>query len=202
MQSYQKHGATKTVEYRIWRGIKARCLYPNVKCYPRYGGAGITISPLWVNDFLAFLAEIGPRPTPDHSVDRIDATKGYEPGNVRWATRVEQANNKPNQNVRLTYRGKTRTMSEWARHVGLSVQTLAQRRARGMSISQILSRKPLPAGSAGRGRSTKVRHQGRSQTLEAWAKEAGIDGGTLRNRLRRGWSMERALSEPPKQMRR
>lgn len=85
------HGITK--EYRTWKGIKTRCLNPNVKGFEHWGGRGITVADEWLEDFPAFLAHVGPAPSPTHSVDRIDNERGYEPGNVRWATAAEQARN-------------------------------------------------------------------------------------------------------------
>lgn len=84
-----------TVEYRAWLNMKTRCLNPNdTKRYRCYGGRGITVASEWVENFRAFLEHIGPRPSESLSVDRIDNERGYEPGNVRWATRKEQANNR------------------------------------------------------------------------------------------------------------
>ena len=89
-----KHGLSKTPEYRCWQQIKERCLNPKHKAYPDYGGRGITIDPVWVQDFEAFYSFVGNRPTAKHSLDRIENSRGYEPGNVRWATMKEQNNNR------------------------------------------------------------------------------------------------------------
>ena len=88
----------KKEAYGSWQAARQRCLNKTHKDYPRYGGAGIIFSPAW-NDFKVFYAELGDPPWDDlyqerYSLDRIDNTKGYEPGNCRWATREQQANNK------------------------------------------------------------------------------------------------------------
>ena len=89
------HGMCKRypAEHRAWMLIKQRTLNPNNPNYPRYGGAGISICEQWASSFTAFFEHIGPRPSADHSVDRIDNSKGYFPGNVRWATAAEQVQN-------------------------------------------------------------------------------------------------------------
>jgi hypothetical protein len=89
----KSHGLSKTPEYHCWSQIKARCLNCNSQRYPDYGGRGITVHPEWVHDFKAFYEHVGPKPSPDHSLDRINNEGNYEPGNVRWATWVEQAAN-------------------------------------------------------------------------------------------------------------
>lgn len=79
--------------YQTWRGMRARCRNPRSADWPKYGGRGITVCERW-HSFVNFLADIGERPSPDHSIDRIDNDQGYEPGNVRWATNTEQARNR------------------------------------------------------------------------------------------------------------
>lgn len=91
------HGAVSggkwTPEYRAWVSLNTRCKYAHRKDFKWYGARGITVCPEWQKDFAAFLREIGPRPSPKHSVDRINNDMGYEPGNVRWATRSQQIRN-------------------------------------------------------------------------------------------------------------
>ena len=93
--------------YISWQGAKQRCRDKGCKDYPRYGGAGITFSTEW-DDFKAFYKEMGDPPWDDlykerYSLERIDNSRGYEPGNCKWATRMEQASNKDN----LTFLGWT-----------------------------------------------------------------------------------------------
>lgn len=93
-----KHGearkGNKSAEYKIWEAMKSRCLNPKAANYGRYGGAGVTICQKWSESFMEFLDEVGRRPSPKHSIDRINSHKGYEPGNCRWATRSEQMKNR------------------------------------------------------------------------------------------------------------
>lgn len=88
------HGEYRSGEHRIWRGIKTRCYNSKSKSYKNYGGRGIVMADEWLNDFGAFLKHVGRRPSPNHSIDRIDNSGNYAPGNVRWATWVQQAGNR------------------------------------------------------------------------------------------------------------
>jgi hypothetical protein len=81
-------------EYAVWTGIKMRCFNPNATGYKYYGGRGITMCERWRRSYSAFRADVGPRPSRAHSIDRIDNDGNYEPGNVRWATYRQQARNK------------------------------------------------------------------------------------------------------------
>lgn len=90
-----KHGMVQRPEYRAWVSMKNRCFNRNNPSYAEYGGRGISIHPEWVNDFVAFFEHIGPRPSPEHSLDRYPDNDGnYEPGNVRWATKKQQSENR------------------------------------------------------------------------------------------------------------
>lgn len=92
----RKHGASQagSPEYRAWKGMRDRCNNPNTPQWADYGGRGIKVCERW-NEFDAFFADIGPRPSPEHTLDRHPNNDGnYEPGNVRWATRKEQNNNR------------------------------------------------------------------------------------------------------------
>ncbi len=107
---YLKHGLSNTPEYKCWQQIKARCLSPKHRAYPDYGGRGITIFEEWANDFQSFLSHVGPRPSDRHSLDRIDNSRGYAPGNVHWATSdVQTANQRPHRKHGVRSRRPTRS---------------------------------------------------------------------------------------------
>ncbi len=89
----RKHGLAGTRIYNIWRGMISRCHSPTNIRYCDYGGRGINVFPEWQTSIVAFVAHMGPRPSKHHSVDRINNDGNYEPGNVRWATPVQQARN-------------------------------------------------------------------------------------------------------------
>lgn len=106
------HGKTDTPEYIIWEQMKARCLRPTNKSYPRYGGKWITIGDDIRSSFDLFLNEVGLRPSNKYQIDRIDNKRGYVIGNMRWATPTENCRNKGN-NIRATINGETKCVAEW-----------------------------------------------------------------------------------------
>jgi hypothetical protein len=141
-ESHSK-GQAISIEYMIWNGLRNRCNNPKDKNYPRYGGRGIAVCERW-NSYQRFLADMGRRPTPDHSIDRIDNDKGYEPGNCRWATPLEQGRNRRNNRL-LTFNGKTQGLSVWAEELGGSGEALGGRLRRGHVLDVALTQ-PVRAG--------------------------------------------------------
>lgn len=143
--SATKHGCAThgpTAEYRCWSNIIDRCERPTNKSYADYGGRGVKMCERWRASFADFLvditATIGLRPSTRHSIDRIDNERGYEPGNVRWATRIEQNHNRRSTR-RLTHDGKTLTLKEWSDLLGIKYTTLFQRIRSGMTASDALT---------------------------------------------------------------
>jgi hypothetical protein len=105
------HGMVGSKEYRAWKHIKGRCHNPNDAAYANYGGRGIELFPAWREDFSAFYAAIGPAPSRSLTVERIDNDRGYEPGNVKWATRREQTRN-TRRNIRVSVAGQDMALTD------------------------------------------------------------------------------------------
>lgn len=124
----RKFGSSRT--YRAWSNMVRRCTDPRHDAYHRYGGRGIRICPEWLESFQAFHADMGTCPGPDLQLDRIDNDGNYEPGNCRWATKLEQANNTC-ANKRVTAFGRTRTIAQWARELGITDTALRARLSAG-----------------------------------------------------------------------
>jgi hypothetical protein len=127
-------------DFHIFNGILNRCRNKNDKGYPHYGGRGIKVCDRWQEGgFWVFLADMGPRPSPEHSIDRYPNNDGdYEPGNCRWATSKEQGRNRRTNKV-LTLNGESLPMSEWAERLGINYRTLKGRIRSGWSVEQALT---------------------------------------------------------------
>lgn len=110
-----KHGMHRSPEYGIYNSMLQRCHNPRDKGYRLYGGRGIQVCQRWRESFEAFFADMGTKPTPAHSLDRIDNDRNYDPSNCRWATPEEQANNKRN-----TFLVGDRTATEAVQATGLT----------------------------------------------------------------------------------
>ncbi len=138
-----KHGLWESPEHRIWRNMLYRCENPRCKAYPNYGGRNISVCEPWRNEstgFAAFIADMGPRPSTKHSLDRFPNQSGnYEPSNCRWATSRQQNRNR-RDNYIVTYQGRQMTFAEACEIAGLRDDCVRRRIVRGgWSVEKALS---------------------------------------------------------------
>lgn len=123
----RRHGKHNSPEYVAWASMKMRCYNPNGSEYHNYGGRGITVCERWACSFEAFLEDMGPRPSSNHSIDRFpDKDGNYEPSNCRWATPVEQSRNRRGLRL-LTCRGRSLCIAEWSEISGVHKDVIRQR---------------------------------------------------------------------------
>lgn len=137
-------------EYKVWQAMLHRCRTPTAKAYKNYGARGIAVCDRWLT-FSNFLADMGSRPSPEHSLDRIDNDGNYVPGNCRWATVVEQVRNTRRKRM-ITHNGETFPLWKWAEITGFDTKTIAARLRRGWSESRALTEPLDPLRSGPRGR--------------------------------------------------
>ena len=126
--------------YMAWSSMKSRCHNPKASNYHNYGARGIVVCDRWRNSFANFLADMGEKPK-TCSMERIDNSGNYEPGNCRWATNKDQANNK-RTNINLTFDGQTMTMKQWAEKLGINYRTLTSRIRSGFEIRRAITEQP------------------------------------------------------------
>lgn len=138
---FSTHRKAKTSEHVVWSSMRTRCNNPKSRVFKYYGARGIKCCERW-GSFENFLADMGPRPSLGHTLDRIDNSRGYQPDNCRWATRVQQARNHSGC-VLLTLDGATRPLPEWAEIVGIKPGILRRRIRDGWSVQRALSQ-PAP----------------------------------------------------------
>lgn len=131
------HGKSHSAEYRTWRGMKGRCFNRMDKSYARYGGRGITVCERWSKSFAAFFEDVGERPGPSHSIDRINNNGNYEPNNVRWSLPSEQAGNRRTSRL-VIVDGESLCLTAAARRLGFTPGCIEQRMRRGATIEQAL----------------------------------------------------------------
>jgi hypothetical protein len=120
---WDEHRGKYQAERRALKEARSRCLTPTNKDYADYGGRGIAVCAEWrgPDGFSAFLNHIGPKPTSSHTLDRVDNSRGYEPGNVRWVDRIAQANNRRTSRM-VEWEGEVMTAAELGRRVGVRRQ--------------------------------------------------------------------------------
>ena len=139
-----KHGGARKGShedlYGIWKGIVARTTQPTSIDFTEYGGVGISISKEWL-EYEAFKADMGERPTLQHSIDRIKNELGYSKENCRWATKKEQARNRTNTRF-LEYKGIRKPIVQWEDELGLTRDVLVRRLKSGMTPEQAIEKPP------------------------------------------------------------
>ena len=141
-----RNGASSTSEYNSWKSMIARCTNVKHDSYSNYGAKGVFVCAEWLVDYDAFLACVGPKPTPSHSLDRKDNTKGYEVGNVRWSTKLEQTLNRA-VTVMVDYQGIRQPLSQIAKQRGMPIGIVHDRVTKcGWPIEKALSTPVLSRG--------------------------------------------------------
>lgn len=185
------HGLRYIPEYQIWLQMKGRCQNPNNKRYKYYGGRGITVCQEWAESFPKFLEDMGRRPYPQASIDRIDVNKGYCKENCRWADPITQAQNRTTAHY-LTYKGKTLSMRQWAEETGLPLKRIK---------SRILNyhwsvEKTLETPDGIKANSRMITYHGKTMKMADWARELNLDYKTFKSRIRYGWTMDRIATTP------
>jgi hypothetical protein len=135
------HGQTDTYAYQCWRSMKLRCYTKTSTGYENYGGRGIKVCDRWRDSFEAFIADMGQPPSEKHTIERCDVNGDYTPSNCCWATKIEQGNNKRNNDL-LEFNGRKQTRAEWAREFDINYETLSWRLANGWPVSKALTVHP------------------------------------------------------------
>lgn len=130
----RKHGMTGSPLHGVWMGMRERCSNPNDPKWNRYGGRGIRVCERW-NSFENFAEDMGPRPD-GMTIERDDVNGDYEPSNCRWATQIEQQNNRTN-NRRLVIGGRTLTVAQAAREHGVLPDLVYERLRRGVPLERL-----------------------------------------------------------------
>lgn len=187
--SNEFHGLSSSPEYVVWTGIKGRCYNPNASGYSDYGGRGIRMCERWLTSFSNFYADMGPKPSPDMSIERIDTNGNYEPGNCMWTDAHHQTRNRRN-NVYYELNGERMILADWAARYGMQMQTLRDRiLLQGLTLEQALSRPVMD-------NRVYVEFRGERLTHTQAAARIGISLQGFQGRLKRGMSVEEAMAIP------
>lgn len=120
-----KTGMTSRSEYRVWAMMIQRCTNPRHDAYKNYGGRGIAVCERWRQSFISFLEDMGPRPSLQYTIERVNNDGGYEPDNCIWLLKSEQCLNR--RNTKFTLNGVTAPLIVWARRYGRNYKTIHKR---------------------------------------------------------------------------
>lgn len=187
------HGKTNTRLYDIWKNMKGRCYTPSNSGYKHYGARGIQVCDEWKNDFNSFYEwsmNSGYNPNAKRgecTIDRIDVNGNYEPDNCKWVNMIEQANNRTSTKKHFIG-GEYLTLREIATNYGIPYKTLKGRIDRGADIET--------AVYGIFDKNSYLNYNGKELSIMKWSEITGIKPGTIHNRLRRGWDVEKTLCTP------
>lgn len=171
-------------EYRIWKAMKARCYSPSNKNTGLYQKLGIKVCDRWLHSFDNFLEDMGPIPSNDYSIERIDNKKDYCPENCKWIPLREQPKNRTNVPV-YTYKGETHCLAEWARILNLNKERIRGRIRRGMSFEEAIVEDAFKR---------QITINGEHKTVKEWCDVFGLNAGSVYSRIHRGASPVEALT--------
>lgn len=191
-----KHGDYKERLYGIYKGMLDRCKNPNNPNYEKYGRRSISVCEEWTNSYLIFKEWALSHGYQDNlSIDRIDNDGNYCPENCRWADDFTQ-NNNTRKNVNITFNGETHSLSVWGKIKpnGLSYDTLRSRLRDGWDIERTFT-EPLHTGEKD-AKGGLITVNGETHNITWWCKKTGINKSTYYRRIKNGWIIERALTEP------
>lgn len=189
-------GKRPTPEYRAWQEMKRRCLAAHRPKFDMYGGRGIAVCARWLDSFEDFLADMGPRPSTRHSLERKNNDGDYTPDNCKWATRKEQIENR-RCSRKLTVGSRTLSLDAWSKETGTSYSTIHSRLKRGWPPEEALRPRTLRLRGV-----KELTFSGRTLSVADWAKVLGFPKTKIYKRLAAGWSVEETLSHTPKTRRR
>lgn len=178
-------------EYLAWRAMRRRCMDKKHKDYPNYGGRGIKVCPEWQVSMALFFRDMGQKPTPEHSIEREDVDKDYEPNNCRWATAEEQANNRRN-NLLVLIDGESLTAAEVARKFGIKPHTVVNR-VRLAPTGTVFSKEFFTENRVDK---LIFTYNGKTQSLKLWAEELGFPYDSLLYRVNADWTVEDIFTVP------
>lgn len=186
----RSHGLSNTREYKIWKGIRKRCLNPKAPHFNRYGGRGITICERW-SKFENFIQDMGMAPSSSHSIDRMNNDGNYCPENCRWATAEQQIRNSTKAK-KVTHKGITKCITEWAIEFGIDPGLMMERLRRGFSFEEAIDPKTKERRDG-----IYIQAFGERLSLTEAAIKYQIKRRTLCERIRSGWPPELACKIKP-----
>lgn len=213
LEKIRTHNLTKSVHYKRWLNMIDRCENPECSAYPNYGGRGIKVFDRW-HDVAAFIADLPSGYRKGFEIDRKDNDGNYEPGNIRWATKKENCDNR-RSGRKLTYNGKTQSLTKWEEELGFNYGILRQRiEEAGWSIDKAINTPTLTADEvrqlgrkamwAGHIKKPKpaprvyklYTYKGEQLPMTEIAKRSGVKLKLLNKRIcERHWTVERATEQ-------